>query len=590
MRLVIGGREHALRLRDPKFGNGGVAYLKVEVGSEPGRCYELNRDEVTIGRHDACTILLNEGGKVSRWHAAISRREGRLYVRDMGSRNGTFLNDAPLGGEPQPLRQGDLLRLCDIVFVFYDDSPAARRRSSTASATDTIEDASETPGVVMVDELPDVSTSPIISKVDVSGGSSGIWQLTVSAEARLSALIEISRNLGRALALDEVLPQVLNSLFKIFLQADRGFIVLETDDKELAAPWTKARKGSEEAIRISRTIVRRVMESKEAVLSEDAMSEWTDISQSIADLRIRSMMCAPLLDSEGKALGVIQLDTLDQRKQFRREDLEVLASVGVQAGIAIHNAQLHEQALRQIDLERDLALAREVQRAFLPDRPPSLSGYRFTSFYSPANHVGGDYYDYIALPDGRTTILVADVVGHGVAAAMMMAKVSAEAKYCLASENHPATAMSKLNDRITMLGIDRFVTVIMVVLNHDRHEATIVNAGHMAPLWRRADGTIAEPGSDLSGLPVGILSDLTFNQITIQLKPGDLLLLYTDGVNEAMNETGKQYTVARLKQKVAEGYQDLEALRQALTDDLHEFTGGGPQADDICFVGLQCTG
>jgi hypothetical protein len=91
----------------------GVAYLKVEVGSEPGRCYELNRDEVTIGRHDACTILLNEGGKVSRWHAAISRREGRSYVRDMGSRNGTFLNDAPLGeraSAPAPRRSAAFVR------------------------------------------------------------------------------------------------------------------------------------------------------------------------------------------------------------------------------------------------------------------------------------------------------------------------------------------------------------------------------------------------------------------------------------------------------------------------------------------------
>jgi phosphoserine phosphatase RsbU/P len=567
-----------------------VAYLKIEVGSEPGRCYELKLDEVTIGRHDGCSILLNEGSKVSRWHAAVSQREGRWYVRDMGSRNGTFLNDAPLSDQPQPLRQGDLLRLCDIVFRFFDAVPQPKRTATTAlDATRTVGGA-DSPRAVMVDDAPDPSTAPILSKLDVSGGSSGIWQLTVSAEARLAALIEISRNLGRALALDEVLPKVLDSLFKIFLQADRGFIVLETDDGKLAAPWTKARKGNEEAIRISRTIVRRVMESKEAVLSEDAMSEWTDISQSVADLRIRSMMCAPLLDSEGKALGVIQLDTLDQRKQFRREDLEVLASVGVQAGIAIHNAQLHEQAIRQKALEHDLALAREVQNAFLPRNPPSLNMYRFTAFYSPANHVGGDYYDYITLPDGRVTVLVADVVGHGVAAAMMMAKVAAEAKFCLASEVHPATAMSKLNDRITMLEIDRFVTVIMVVLDHTKHEATIVNAGHMPPLWRRADGTVSEPGTGLSGVPVGIVAGFQFKQTTIRLQPGDMLLMYTDGVNEALGVDGKQYTIPRLKTKVAEDYRDLESLREALTEDLHDFTGGGPQDDDICFVCLQCQG
>jgi phosphoserine phosphatase RsbU/P len=380
---------------------------------------------------------------------------------------------------------------------------------------------------------------------------------------------------------------VLRSLFRIFFQADRGFIVLESEAGELVPHWTLARKGGEDAIRISRTIVRHVMESKEAVLSEDAASEWTDMSQSVADLRIRSMMCAPLLDSVGNALGVIQLDTLDQRKHFQQEDLEVLASVAVQAGIAIDNAKLHDRALQQKELEQDLALAYEVQKAFLPQTDISLPGYQVCAYYSPANHVGGDYYDYIGLPDGRTTIIVADVVGHGVAAAMMMAKVSAEAKYCLASESHAATAMRKLNERITMLGIDRFVTVIMLVLDPAKHEATIVNAGHMAPIWHRADGTVAEPGSDLSGLPIGILLDFEFRQATIQLLPGDVLVMYTDGMNEAMDLEGKQYTIPRLRSKICESHADLAALRQAMIDDVRGFMGTGSQADDICFVCLQ---
>jgi phosphoserine phosphatase RsbU/P len=107
---------------------------------------------------------------------------------------------------------------------------------------------------------------------------------------------------------------------------------VKSDDGSLIPRWTRARKGGDETIRISRTVVRQVMDSKQAVLSEDATSQFTDISQSIADLRIRSMMCAPLLDSEGTALGVIQLDTLDQRKQFRKDDLEVLASVASRRG------------------------------------------------------------------------------------------------------------------------------------------------------------------------------------------------------------------------------------------------------------------
>ena len=120
-------------------------------------------------------------------------------------------------------------------------------------------------------------------------------------------------------------------------------------------------------------------------------------------------------------MGVLQVDTLDQRKRFQQEDLEVLGSIASQAGIAINNAQLHENALKQKALERDLEVAREVQKGFLPNQRPELTGYSFFDYYQPANHVGGGYFDYIKLGDGRLAIIVADVVGHGVAAALLMA-------------------------------------------------------------------------------------------------------------------------------------------------------------------------
>ena len=112
----------------------------------------------------------------------------------------------------------------------------------------------------------------------------------------------------------------------------------------------------------------------------------------------------------------------------------------------------------------------------------------------------------------------------------------------------------------------------------------------MAPIWRRADGTISEPGSDLAGLPIGIVEGFGFEQATVQLQPGDSLFMYTDGVNEAMNADSKQYTIVRLRDMVAGTHSDLEALRQTLVDDLREFTGGGPQDDDVCFVCVQYAG
>src|SRR5205085_1371889 len=145
--------------------------------------------------------------------------------------------------------------------------------------------------------------------------------------------------------------------------------------------------------------------SKEAILSADASTDQRfDQSESIADLRIRSVMCAPLVDNEGNALGVIQIDTGDQRHRFSQDDLDVLASVASQAAVAVDNAQLHEQALRQQAVERDLLLAHKVQRGLLPSQPPHIPGYHFFDFYEPANQVGGDYYDYIDLSGGRLAV------------------------------------------------------------------------------------------------------------------------------------------------------------------------------------------
>jgi len=560
-----------------------MAYLLVQDGSETGVRFELKDEETTIGRHPDCGVVLKEAGRVSRHHARIVRRGDEFFVEDLGSRNGTRLNGNDLQRDkPYPLTNGDCVTVCDMDLVFKQKKFASTFEIDRA-------DIAATVGTVMFDDddADSSSSSTVMSKLDVSSASDGVLQVTASLEARLSALIEITRSLGKALSLDEVLPQVLNTLFKIFLQADRGFIVLQDDDGRLIPRWAENRnQNADETIRISRTIVRHVMESKEAILSADATRDFEDMSQSIADLRIRSMMCAPLLDSEGNAQGVMQIDTLDQRKRFRQEDLEVLASVALQAGIAIDNTRLHENELRRKEIEQDLEIAREVQEGFLPQSRPDISGYEFFDFYRPANHVGGDYYDYIPLPDGRTAVIVADVVGHGIAAAMMMAKLSAEAKFCLATENNPAAAITKLNDRFTSIRIDRFVTLIMGVLDPVNHEVTIVNAGHMPPIWRRTDNTIEEPGGDVSGLPVGIVEGMAYKQIVVPLADGESLTMYTDGINEAIDEAGKQFSIDRIRNHVKTGSQELEVVGQAIVDDVRQFVGEGPQADDMCIVCL----
>jgi len=514
-------------------------------------------------------------GAVSRYHCKITVENDVCAIEDLNSRNGTFVNDVVTEGR-HVLEHGARVRVCDVVFAFFQHE----EESST--------DDSGSRAVMVDDDSSDTGSSTIMSKLDVRSGVTGPM-LATSPDVKLRILITITQSLSKRVSLDSVLPQVLESLFQIFVQADRGFIGLINDQGVLVPRWTKLRReDSDETIRISRTIASQVMDAKEAILSADAASDARfETSESIADFRIRSMMCVPLLDNDGNAFGMLQIDTLDQRQRFTDEDLELLVSAAGQAAIAIDNARLHEEQLRQRGLERDLELARDVQKAFLPNRPPDVDGYEFFSYYNAANQIGGDYYDYIWLPNGRLAVIVADVVGHGVAAAMLMAKLSAEARYCLASESHPATATTLLNRRLCQLNLDRFVTFVMVVIDPQTHAATIVNAGHMSPEYLRSNGELEETGKADSGLPLGIADMIEYQQTEISLAPGESMTLYTDGISEAANAARKQYTIPRIREMILASDGSPSDIGKSIVADVRDHLGDCMQDDDMCLVVLR---
>src|SRR6056297_187581 len=457
-----------------------MAFLSSHSNATAESRYELVPGETVIGRHPECTVVI-EVGAVSRHHAKIVADGEQSILHDLRSRNGTFLN-GQLVKQPEPLREGDRIRICEVELAFHHDAQPRFKPEAGMTFGGTQF------GIMMVDDetQPDDDSSGG-SRIEFRHSSDSV-RLAASPEAKLAALLKITTNLGQALSLDEVLPKVLNSLFEIFLQADRGFVVLKDEDGRLIPRWvkTRVRGGETETIRISKTIINEVMTQRQPILSLDAQNDQRfDASASIADFSIRSMVCAPLLDGEGVAFGALQIDTSSGRGRFAEEDVDLLAAVAVQAGIVIRNAQLHEQALSQQETEQDLKLATEVQQAFLPQTSPEIPGYRVCSFYRAAHFIGGDYFDYIRLPGGRLAIVVADVVGHGVAAAMFMAKLSAETRFCLASEPDVAKAVETLNDRLSRLEVERFVTLLLIVLDPARDEVTIVNAGHMPPILRR---------------------------------------------------------------------------------------------------------
>jgi sigma-B regulation protein RsbU (phosphoserine phosphatase) len=237
-------------------------------------------------------------------------------------------------------------------------------------------------------------------------------------------------------------------------------------------------------------------------------------------------------------------------------------------------------------MEHDMKVARDVQLAFLPEKKPDLAGYSFYDYYNPAEHIGGDYFDYIPLQNGSVAIVVADVVGHGVAAALLMAKLSAEARSSLLSESNPAVAVTRLNERLSALNTQRFVTMILIVIDPTTHRVTMVNAGHMSPLHRTKDGQVHEPAEAIAGLPLGIRDEVIYELTEITLGHGESLTLYTDGINECLDAEGKQFTIERLREHVRSNTKTIPELGQTIIDDVRRFMGRSKQNDDMCLVCL----
>ena len=554
-----------------------MPYLDAVTGPAMGRRYPLENSQYVMGRHPDCDIVL-ESGSVSRQHAKVSKSGTSFILEDLKSRNGTFVNGR-LINEPTKLLEGDTLRICDIELNFHEESEESALTANPSPEGSAL-------GIMIVDDGENGSANrSVTAKLDVRGSQYGL-QLSASPEAKLSAILEIMKNLGRAVALDDVLPKVLDTLFTIFIQADRGFIILNDAEGQLKPRWVKTRRpDQEEMVRVSRTVLREVMQTREAIISLDAGSDARfELSQSIADFRIRSMIVAPLLNSDGEPIGAIQIDTVQQKGGFESKDLEILVGVANQAGIAIENAQLHEQMVLQRLVEQDLELASQVQKAFLPREAPKVPGYSFFQYYNPAQQIGGDYFDYIELDNNRIAIVIADVVGHGVAAAMFMAKLSAEARFAFATINDPRLALASLNDRITALGVEKFITMAVIVLDYVAHKANIVIAGHMPPIMLMQDKSIEEPGSDVGGPPLGIMSDIPFDTFEVAIQPGESLTLYTDGIFEAPNAEGAQFSIERVRQQVAACAGDIQKAGSEIIDHVTKHIVGCDQEDDMCLV------
>jgi phosphoserine phosphatase RsbU/P len=236
----------------------------------------------------------------------------------------------------------------------------------------------------------------------------------------------------------------------------------------------------------------------------------------------------------------------------------------------------------------DLELARGVQSGLLPKRLPEVPGYEFFAHYESAFEVGGDYYDFILLPRGRVAVVLGDVAGKGVVAALLMAKLCADARYCVLTQPDVAAAIGRLNCLMSQSGADRFVTLVAAVLDPASHTVTLVNAGHPPPLlYHRATRTVGDAiGNDVAGLPLGVVDGFEYASCQVSLEPGDSILAFTDGVTEAMNVQDLQLATKGVYAAVQGEAYSPRALGERVVKVVKQFTAGRSQQDDIALVGF----
>ena len=551
--------------------------LKLLKGQLTQREFSLDSGDLLVGRDEVCGIQLKDD-QVSRQHARIYQSEGRFQLVDLDSRNHTYLNGDRLEPRiPYPLGNHDLITILRYAFSFVEERDDSWQ----------VDDESQSQISVIEDRG---RSSPDSVSLDTSASS---WQTRagVNSSAKLSAMMQISRDLHTAMALDEVLAKVLESLLKLFPPADSAVCVL-TNPGGSAPEMRVGRQRSEnqqQPVFLSRTVIDHVLQTGEAIVFDDIQAHpQLPLSKSIVGAKRRSVMCAPLLDLEERALGVMQLDTSLSLGKFSDSDLDLLSSVALQVSLAVEDSRLHEVALREREMRRELQVAREIQVGLLPDQAPRVAGYEFFDFYAAAREVGGDYYDYLALPDGRWAIVVGDVAGKGVSAALLMAKLSSEMRVHLASGLSPLEIFHQLNTSYNNHAAHwRFVTLVLAILDPRDHSVQVVNAGHMRPIIRDQAGNLREVANDETGLPLGVVPEYSYQICELTLQVGDLMVMYSDGVSDALSPDGEQFGISGLQNSLNGNSCSAKEAGQQAIDELQAFVEKQTQTDDICLLCLQ---
>jgi len=404
---------------------------------------------------------------------------------------------------------------------------------------------------------------------------------------RLELLYRLSQTFNSSLDLTEVLNRVIDEVIAK-LHAERGFIMLIEPDG--SQTFRVARGLDQQTIdkpqsQVSQSVVRQVALEGKPILTSDAQTDSRfNMRESIMLLGLRSVLCVPL-KLKDKIMGVVYADNRFEAGIFTQADLELLSAITSIAAIAIENARLYNLAVEKGRLLRELQMAREIQTSFLPDHIPQVQGWQFAARWEPAREVAGDYYDFIPLDPDHLGLVIADVTDKGAAAALFMVFTNSIIRASVTSALSPAESIVKANRLISSKSTNAmFVSLVYIRLNTESGEAVCVNAGHNPPIFYNHQQDALQRLYP-NGMVLGIDPESPFTQRTLHLNPGDLMLLYTDGLIDAINERQEDFGLARVEQILFQHrHASAGEILARLDEALFHHIGSTTPVDDVTLL------
>lgn len=523
--------------------------------------HEQGDGAFTLGRGTGSDIVIPDYS-MSRQHARIFAEHDRWQLEDLGARNGTFLNGARIEG-PRPLTAGDTIRLGGTTIHVELPGQASRGTGSGALGTSIFRSVS----TLNLDSLEGAAPGRIA--------------------ARLKALNEFHRAMAEPIALDALLERLLDQLFGA-LQAEEGLVLLRQPDGTFATAASRRMPGARGELIVSRRLIVEVVEKDAAALVTDLdVDERFAGAESIIGSGIRSILAAPISDGLG-CVGMVAVYSRANVRRFGEEDLELLVSLASAAALRIRNVALAEEAAARRVQDRELALAHEIQMGMLPRAFAGREEVQLAARLIPARAVGGDLFDYFVTGD-RLWFIVADAAGKGVSAALFMAVTRTLFRAIVHDDARVGAVVGRMNAELARDNERQFfVTALAGCLELRTGELTFTNAGHLPPLRLQASAAIASLETASTGIALGILDEVEYEETTVLLTPGDLLVVITDGVTEAIDQGSRMFTDARLLDTVRQLHgRAADEVAAGVVTAVTGFAAGAPQEDDITVLALR---